>query len=249
VNPLPPLKTDRKAAVAALRKILDAGNTIIEGDPLKGRRASAGTEEIREAARKMRQRSARWSSEASTEVNKLFSASILARWDLAGDLYPRLNKLEQILYAVEHPDDKSGQRQLKRKLATRGANELHPKIAERSLPAYRTAQYDDAVFGALKAIEHEIRLRIAGDPDDVGVQLVSRAMNPKAPILVFSGVPAEQEAAHSLFRGAIGMFKNPLSHRFLDISDPTRAWEILTFASLLMKLLDEAKSQAAAAQG
>ena len=53
-------------------------------------------------------------------------------------------------------------------------------------------------------------------------------------------VPAEQQAAHDLYRGAIGFLKNPQSHRFLNTTDAVKAFEVLAFASFLMRKLDEA---------
>ena len=73
------------------------------------------------------------------------------------------------------------------------------------------------------------------------MSLITTAMNPKMPMLVFSSVPAEQESAYYLFRGAVGSFKNPLSHRFLETNDPVKTFEILSLASLLMRMLDEIK--------
>jgi len=118
---------------------------------------------------------------------------------------------------------------------------LHPKIARRCSVLFDSGQYDDAILAALIMVEEEIRARICAEPSDVGVNLVSKAMNPKSPRLVFSDVASEQEAAHALYRGAIGFLKNPRSHRFVDTADPVHAFEALAFASLLMRLLDGAK--------
>ncbi len=116
---------------------------------------------------------------------------------------------------------------------------LHPRILQRCRIPFETAQYDDAIFNAMKAVEEEVRARASADSTDMGTTLISKAMNPKSPILSFSKVKAEQEAVHSLYRGAIGSFKNPRSHRFLDSSDPVRTFECLALASLLMRMLDE----------
>jgi uncharacterized protein Ymh len=43
----------------------------------------------------------------------------------------------------------------------------------------------------------------------------------------------------ALFRGAFGAFKNPLSHRSVGHDDPVRVFELLAFASLLMRLIDD----------
>jgi uncharacterized protein (TIGR02391 family) len=116
---------------------------------------------------------------------------------------------------------------------------LHPKIIQRCQVPFCTGQYDDAIFNAMKVVEEEVRVRISATPSDLGVSLISKAMNPNSPILILSNVPSEQEALHALFRGAIGSFKNPLSHRFLDNSDPIKTFECLALASLLMRMLDE----------
>jgi uncharacterized protein (TIGR02391 family) len=117
---------------------------------------------------------------------------------------------------------------------------LHQIVVGRCKEPFEAGRYDDATRNAFIAVEEGIRARISADATDVGVDLVAKAMNPKSPRLLFSKVAAEQEAAHLLYRGAIGYIKNPLSHRFLDSGSPVRTFELLTFASLLLRMLDEA---------
>jgi uncharacterized protein (TIGR02391 family) len=115
---------------------------------------------------------------------------------------------------------------------------LHEKIAVRCEEPFLAGRYDDAVFTAMKVVEDEVRTRISAVPDAVGVKLMSQALSGDNPPIRLSHVASEQEGAHALFRGAIGFFKNPISHRFPDLDDPIRAFEAISLASLLMRLLD-----------
>ena len=53
---------------------------------------------------------------------------------------------------------------------------------------------------------------------------------------------AEQEAMASLFAGAIGLYKNPQSHRSVP-TDATDAAEVIMFASQLLRIVDRLKPQ------
>jgi len=47
----------------------------------------------------------------------------------------------------------------------------------------------------------------------------------------------------ALFRGAIGTFKNPSSHRAVNYDDPVLAAEVVLLADLLMRLLDRVEAR------
>ena len=51
-------------------------------------------------------------------------------------------------------------------------------------------------------------------------------------------VDAEREAAAHLFAGAVGLFKNPHSHRNVPITDPAEAIELLLPGSDLLRIVD-----------
>ena len=118
---------------------------------------------------------------------------------------------------------------------------LHPLVVQRCEGHFRNQNFDDAIFNAMKLVEEEVRTRVHAEPTDLGVSLISRAMNRDRPLVVFSKVTAEQDAAAALFRGAIGSFKNPHSHRFVGVCDPFKTFVCLALASLLLRMLDDAE--------
>ena len=123
-------------------------------------------------------------------------------------------------------------------------SDLHPKIVKRCKIHLANGQYDDAVLVAMKLVETELRETSGLTADDVGVHLVSKALG-KDGVLILPRAKtiAEQEAVHQLFRGALGFFKNPLSHRFLDETDPHHTFLTLGFASILLTLIEQFERQ------
>jgi uncharacterized protein (TIGR02391 family) len=106
------------------------------------------------------------------------------------------------------------------------------------------------VFIATKEIEVRVR-QLAGQPNSMlGTALMAAAFSPKGPgpLVDPAADPGEQIATMELFRGAIGLFKNPSSHRPVDYDDPAMASEVVLFADLLHRLLDRVESRLAAAE-
>lgn len=81
--------------------------------------------------------------------------------------------------------------------------------------------------------------------ESIGVGLMAAAFNPKAPGPLADPAAewGEQEAGMALFRGAIGTFKNPSSHRAVDYDDPILASDVVPLADLLMRLLDQVEGR------
>ncbi len=115
---------------------------------------------------------------------------------------------------------------------------LHPKILQRCHIPFETGEFEDAIFSAMTVVEEEVRAKISPDSLDTGVGLISKAMDLQSPLLSFSEVKDQQEAVHSLYRGAIGSLKSSIGRRFLDDTDPVETFECLALMSLLIRMLD-----------
>lgn len=121
-----------------------------------------------------------------------------------------------------------------------GVTTLHPRIGQRVEQQFLLGEFEQAVFIATKEIEVRVR-ELAGQPNSVlGTDLMALAFSPNkpGPLTDTTADRGEQVAMMELFKGAIGLFKNPSSHRPVDYEDPTLASEIVLFADLLHRLLD-----------
>lgn len=115
---------------------------------------------------------------------------------------------------------------------------LHPIFVKRVKPLFLRGDYDTAIFQSFKIIEVEIRKRGGYTSSDYGIDLVRKAFHPEKGALAnkYSG-QASKQAMSDLFAGAIGLFKNPLSHRFIEDIPPEDAANIIGFANFLLTIL------------
>jgi uncharacterized protein (TIGR02391 family) len=118
---------------------------------------------------------------------------------------------------------------------------LNPNLVAKCADHFYAGKYDDCILNAAKVVEVMVREHAELSVEDVGVNLMRKAFKPGNPMLKFSDVAAEQEAAMNLYCGFIGFFKNPHSHKFLNISDPLTAFEILSMANHLCTMVDGAE--------
>jgi uncharacterized protein (TIGR02391 family) len=116
---------------------------------------------------------------------------------------------------------------------------LHPRIESAVWLAFMRGEFDVAVFQAMKAVEVAVR-EASGLPDsEVGVHLMRKAFDPKGgPLTNMASEDGEREALSALFAGAIGCYKNPHSHRDVQLTDPIEAVEIILLANHLLRIVD-----------
>lgn len=119
---------------------------------------------------------------------------------------------------------------------------IHPEIAKKSFPLLNSGQFESAVMQAFKTIETTIRKLIGAKPEEVGVALIRRAFNPDQGPLTNVKLPkAEREAFSNYIAGAFGYYKNPCSHRNVEM-DFVSAFERIFVASDLLKTVENSKS-------
>jgi uncharacterized protein (TIGR02391 family) len=115
---------------------------------------------------------------------------------------------------------------------------LHPILVRKVKPLFLRGDYDTAIFQAFKAIEVEVRKKGGYAKGDIGTPLMRKAFNPKTGSLTNTqSEESEKQAMSDLFAGAIGLFKNPVSHRFIETIIPEDAADLIRFANFLLKTL------------
>jgi uncharacterized protein (TIGR02391 family) len=106
-------------------------------------------------------------------------------------------------------------------------------------PIFLRGDYDTAVFRAFKEIETRTRAATRLPAGLVGVQLMRAAFHPETGELTDqSQVQAEKQAASDLFAGAMGMFKNPSSHRNVSYT-AEEATTLIRLADYLVSLIEK----------
>lgn len=119
---------------------------------------------------------------------------------------------------------------------------LHPVIVQKTYSQFLRGEYDTAVFQSFKEVEIAVREKGGYAATDLGVALMRKAFDKASGALTNDSLPdGEKEAMAHLFAGAIGLYKNPHSHRNEPITRPEEAISLLILASHLMNIVDSSK--------
>jgi uncharacterized protein (TIGR02391 family) len=120
-------------------------------------------------------------------------------------------------------------------------NMLHPRIAQQVWATFLRGDYDTAVFQAFKDVEVAVRTVAELPSTDFGVSLMRKAFHAESgPLADMDAPPAERQARLELFSGAIGSYKNPQSHRVVEVA-ADECVELVVLASHLLRVVDTLK--------
>lgn len=114
---------------------------------------------------------------------------------------------------------------------------LHPELLVNVRPLFLQGRLETAVFEAFKNLEVAIRTSANLGHDLIGVTLASRAFHPDDGALTDkSAERGERVALMSLMTGALGSYKNPASHRRVEIA-ADEARDMIVLASHLLRIV------------
>lgn len=119
-------------------------------------------------------------------------------------------------------------------------NTIKPLLDEELYKRTFRKNYDDTAFNALKVVEERIRTRIRDETGLVGNALIDKAFHKDNGDLILADLDNERLSVYLLFKGANGIFRNPVAHRYID-DEEIAAFEIVCFANRLISLVEKAE--------
>jgi len=161
-------------------------------------------------------------------------------------LAPTPGKERQWLYVTERGKKLVSESNIARYRAAKiiPPNSLDPILATKVMPLFIRGDYDIAVFQAFKEVEIRVRKAASLPGGLLGVNLMRTAFHPDTGVLTDTGrQAAERQATSDLFVGAIGLFKNPSSHRDVDWEDPIECAELIYLANHLLRIVEKHSPQ------
>ena len=115
---------------------------------------------------------------------------------------------------------------------------LHPIVQKTAGALYKDGHYRQAILDTYIALVEAVKIK-SGEHKLDNTPLMQKVFSQNSPILKVSDDPDEQLGFMWLFCGAVMGIRNPKAHRLIEQNDPKRTLEWLSFASVLLRVLDD----------
>ncbi len=116
---------------------------------------------------------------------------------------------------------------------------LHADLPEQVWLSFLRGEWDLATFQAMRTVEIKLRATSGIGQGLPAVQVARQAFHPDNGVLTDRQAErGECEAMGALFAGALGVFKNPYSHREVPLDDAAEAASVIMFASHLLRIIE-----------
>ena len=132
--------------------------------------------------------------------------------------------------------------QIKTNLRLFNDRKLHKSVAFAAKKLFKDGHYSQAIFEACKLLNKKVQEKSGLEED--GKKLMLKAFSVNNPLLKLNENSTqsdkdEQEGFMHLFAGVIQGVRNPKGHELMNLEDPYRTLDYLSFISLLFYRLDE----------
>jgi uncharacterized protein (TIGR02391 family) len=119
----------------------------------------------------------------------------------------------------------------------------HKDLRNKVRDDFYAGEYESVVLKAFKMVEEAVRHKAGLTANDFGREMINKAFSEKSPLLNHpeAKTSGEKNALLFLMSGAYGWFRNPASHRTVAYLDIQQAAHILSFANLLLDMIDRCK--------
>lgn len=153
--------------------------------------------------------------------------------EIRNNLISILLEKQQIL--MEENGYKESELDIPREIAN-----LHPIVQKTAGELFKNGHYRQAILDTYIALVETVKVK-SGRYDLDNTPLMQTVFSPKNPGLTVSSDADEQLGFMWLFSGAVMGIRNPKAHRLIEQKDPQRTLEWLSFASVLLRVLDDSK--------
>lgn len=162
--------------------------------------------------------------------------------DSIEDIEKKITKLEGMIERLELYKDVEAE---KKGIVNYGLSNLHSKIIESSSRLFSDKHYAQAILEAFKQVNDYVKEK-SGIQDRDGTSLMEYVFSPNNPILAFNKLDTQSDKDEQLgfmfiFKGAMMGIRNPKAHEIVVQQDTVKTLEYLAFASLLIKMTEDAK--------